>query len=172
VLLETVRLRIRPLEADDWRPMHAYLSDPAVRFFVPEWPETEEQAEEFVRRNLDDPRQYAVVLRDDGGLIGHIGFWKWFGPQTYEIGWAIAPAHQGCGYATEAAGAVLAYAFETLGLHRVVATCNPANTASVRVMEKLGMRREAHFRKCELRPDGTWSDEYFYAVLDEDWSTS
>jgi len=77
---------------------------------------------------------------------------------------------RGAAYATEAAGAVLGYAFETLGLHRVIATCDPANTASVRVMEKLGTRREAHFRKCELLPDGTWADEYFYALLDEDWS--
>lgn len=172
MILETARLRIRPLEPDDWRPLHAYLSDPSVRFFVPEWPETEEQTKEFVRGNVENPRQFAVVLRDDGRLIGHVGFWKWFGQQTYEIGWAIAPAHQGSGYATEAARATLAHGFETLGLHRVIATCNPENAASVRVMEKLGMRREAHFRKAFQAPGGEWWDEYFYALLEEEWPTS
>lgn len=80
------------------------------------------------------------------------------------------PAHQGRGYATEAALALLAHAFGTLGLHRIVATCQPQNTPSVRVMEKLGLRREAHFRKCMRAPGGGWWDEYLYALLEEDWA--
>ena len=56
-----------------------------------------------------------------------------------------------------------------LGLHRVIATCETDNAASVRVMERLGMRREAHFQQCYLREDGTCSDEYFYAVLADEW---
>jgi ribosomal-protein-alanine N-acetyltransferase len=169
IRIETERLLIRPFEADDWRAVHAYLSDPGVRFFVPEWPETEEEVQAFVHRNVEEPRQHALILHGDERLVGHVGFWQWFGPQTYEIGWAIARDHQGRGYATEAARAVLAYGFERLGLHRVIATCNPNNAPSVRVMEKLGMRREAHFRKCDLNPDGSWWDEYFYALLEDEW---
>jgi RimJ/RimL family protein N-acetyltransferase len=90
-------------------------------------------------------------------------------PRTHEIGWAVDPGHQGRGYATEAANALLAHGFEDLGLHRIIATCQPQNAASVRVMEKLGLRREAHFRQCMLAPDGTWWDEYFYALLDDEW---
>jgi len=56
-----------------------------------------------------------------------------------------------------------------LHLHRIIATCQPQNVASWRVMEKLGMRREAHFRKCLRRPENQWWDEYFYALLDEEW---
>ena len=61
--------------------------------------------------------------------------------------------------------------FETLGLHRVIATCQPENTASWRVMEKLGMRREAHFRKGHYR-GATWWDEYFYALLAKEWPSA
>ncbi len=56
-----------------------------------------------------------------------------------------------------------------MGLHRIIATCDPRNTASYRVMEKTGMRREGHSIKC-IRKDGEWVDEYFYAILDEEWA--
>ena len=169
--LQTVHLHIRPFEEEDWRTVHEYLSEPGMRNFVPEWPETAEETQAFVGRNLDgEARQYALALRDGGRLIGHVGFHPWFGPETYEIGWAVAPAHQGRGYATEAAFALLEHGFETLALHRIVATCQPQNTASVRVMEKLGLRREAHFLKCMPAPGGGWWDEYLYALLDEDWA--
>jgi [ribosomal protein S5]-alanine N-acetyltransferase len=65
--------------------------------------------------------------------------------------------------------ALLQYGFETLHLHRIIATCQPENVASCRVVEKLGMRREAHFRKCVRRPDNGWWDEYFYALLEGEW---
>jgi ribosomal-protein-alanine N-acetyltransferase len=98
-------------------------------------------------------------------LVGHMDFHPWFVGATHEIGWAIGRPHQGRGYATEAARALVAYAFETLRCHRVIATCQPENPASWRVMEKLGMRREAHFRQCLLQDTGEWWDEYFYALL-------
>ena len=168
--LETGRLRIRRFEPADVEAVCAYMKEPEVRAFVPDWPATPEQVDEFVRANLGpEPKQYALVLREDEVSIGHLGFHPWFGEATYEIGWAVAPAQQGHGYATEAARALLAHGFEELRLHRVIATCQPENAASVRVMEKLGMRREAHFRKAFPAPGGNWWDEYFYALLDEDW---
>ena len=57
------------------------------------------------------------------------------------------------------------FAFGALRCHRVVATCQPENVASWRVMEKLGMRREAHFRQGLYQATGEWWDEYFYALL-------
>ena len=72
----------------------------------------------------------------------------------------------------EAAHALLGYGFATLGLHRVIATCQPENVASWRVMEKLGMRREAHVRQCIPRDDGTWWDEYVYAILKAEWNAA
>jgi RimJ/RimL family protein N-acetyltransferase len=63
----------------------------------------------------------------------------------------------------------LRYGFESLQVHRLIATCQPQNRPSWRVMEKLGMQREGHFRKCIPRDETTWWDEYFYAILEEDW---
>ncbi|WP_288089053.1 GNAT family N-acetyltransferase [Roseiflexus sp.] len=74
----------------------------------------------------------------------------------------------GRGYATEAMRALFEYGFETSGLHRIADTCDARHAASVRVMEKLGMRREAHYR--ETIWDGAhWHDEYGYAILAREW---
>ena len=88
-----------------------------------------------------------------------------------EVGWAIHPDHQGNGYATEASRAMLGLAFDGLGLHRVVARCDGRNTASVAVMERLGMRKEAHFVENEF-VKGEWSDELVFAILRTEWAAS
>ena len=167
--VETDRLLIRPFEPDDWRAVHAYASDPAVMRYIPGGALSEDQARAFVGRNEGDEASVAAVLKAEGRLVGHLPFHPWFAPRIWEIGWVFHPRYHGQGYATEAAAALLGHGFERLGLHRVVATCQPENVASWRVMEKLGMRREAHFRK-GVRLDGeTWLDEYLYAILEEDW---
>jgi [ribosomal protein S5]-alanine N-acetyltransferase len=79
-------------------------------------------------------------------LIGHIAFFKYFGEHTFEIGWVFNPKYCNKGYASEAAYALLKYGFEELKLHRIIATCQPENTGSYRVMEKIGMRREGYFK--------------------------
>jgi ribosomal-protein-alanine N-acetyltransferase len=168
--IETQRLRIRAFRRDDWQAVHDYTSDPAVMMYLPEGPFTSEQAKAFVADNAGEQASaVAVLLKTDNMLIGHMVFHPWFAPQTYEIGWVFNRAYHGQGYATEAAVALLQYGFEALQLHRVVATSQPENVASCRVMEKLGMRREAHFRKCIRRADNRWWDEYFYALLEEEW---
>ena len=167
--IETERLRIRQVTADDWQAIHAYTSDPGVMTYLPEDAMSEEETRRFVATSMTEEAQaYAVLLRTEDRLIGHVTFHLWFAPRIYEIGWVFHPRYHGQGYATEAAATLLRYGFETLGVHRVVATCQPENTPSWRVMEKLGMLREAHFRKCMYR-DGTWWDEYLYAILEDEW---
>ena len=168
--IETQRLVIRQFEPEDWPAVYAYTSDTTVTTYLPEGQFTETQAREFVDKNTGEQAEaFPVVLKTEHKLIGHMIFHPWFAPQTYEIGWVLHPAYQGKGYATEAAHALLQYGFETLKLHRLIATCQPENLASSRVMEKLGMRREGHFRKCLYRQDNLWWDEYFYAMLEEEW---
>jgi ribosomal-protein-alanine N-acetyltransferase len=168
--IETQRLRIRPFQPNDWQAVYDYTSDPAVMMYIPEGPFTLEQAKAFVSDNMGEQAHFvAVLLNTDDLLVGHMEFHPWFASQTYEIGWVFNRAYHGYGYATEAAMALLQYGFETLHLHRIIATCQPENVASCRVMEKLGMRREAHFRKCIRLPDNRWWDEYFYALLEEEW---
>ena len=179
--IETQRLRIRSFQPNDWQAVYDYTSDPAVMMYIPEGlgagtdqgivePFTPEQARAFVADNMSEQAHFvAVLLKRTDMLVGHMQFHSWFAPQTYEIGWVFNRAYHGQGYATEAALALLQYGFESLHLHRIIATCQPENVASWRVMEKLGMRREAHFRKCIRRPDNRWWDEYFYALMEEEW---
>jgi RimJ/RimL family protein N-acetyltransferase len=164
--LETPRLILRPIAAADGPAIYEYMSDPIVTRWLPEGCLDAAQARAFARRNAGrSARAVAVIDRERDQLIGHMPFHPWFGPATQEIGWVIASTHQGRGYATEAARALTDFAFGVLRRHRLVATCQPENTASWRVMEKLGMRREAHFRRALHQKTGEWWDEYFYALL-------
>ena len=168
--IETARLRIRRFAPADWAAVYAYASDSAVMAWIPDGPMTEAQAREFAADNAGpEAVALAVVLKDAGRLIGTLAFHPWFAPRTWEIGWVFHPAYHGQGYATEAARALADYAFAVVHIHRLIATCQPQNPASWRVMEKLGMRREGYFQQCIHREDGTWWDEYFYAVLESEW---
>jgi RimJ/RimL family protein N-acetyltransferase len=168
--IETDRLRLRSITVGDWLQIHRYMSDPEVTRWLPEGVLDEAASQAFAARHASDEGEaVAVVSKDGGELIGHMPYHPWFGARTHEVGWVIGRPHQGRGYATEAAHALLAHAFETLGCHRVIATCQPQNPPSWRVMEKLGMRREAHFRAGLLRPSGEWWDEYFYAILEDEY---
>jgi RimJ/RimL family protein N-acetyltransferase len=168
--IETARLRLRAIAAGDWPQIHSYMSDPEVTRWLPEGVLDEAASQAFAARHAGDEGQaLAVLSKDSGEFLGHMPFHPWFGAHTQEVGWVFARPYHGRGYATEAAHALLACAFETLKCHRVIATCQPQNPASWRVMEKLGMRREAHFRSGIPRPSGEWWDEYFYAILAEEY---
>ena len=86
-----------------------------------------------------------------------------------ELGFIVHPRHQGKGYATEAARALLRWAFEEVGFHRIYGRAEPRNEASVRVMEKLGMRKEGHFVENEW-VKGEWQSDVLYAMLDREWA--
>lgn len=169
--IETSRLRLRAIAAGDWPAILAYMADPQVTAFLPGGVFDEQAARKFaLNQSGDDRDAVAVVEKASGQLIGHMPFHPWAEPQTYEIGWAFGRTHQGKGYATEAGRALLAHAFRSLNAHRVIATCQPENPASWRVAEKLGLRREAHFREHLYRGPGIWWDEYFYALLADEYS--
>lgn len=170
--LSTQRLTIRPFALDDWPAVFGYTANPMVMTYIPEGPYKRDQAVAFVEKHSgDDAEAVAVVLAAEQRLIGHIVFHPWFAPRTYEIGWIFDPAYYRRGYASEAAAAILDYGFATLILHRVIATCQPENPASYRVMERIGMRREGLFRQCIYRNNDLWWDELFYAILREEWAT-
>lgn len=167
--IETERLIIRKFKQADWQDAYTYLSNPAVMKYIPEDVFTKEQAEQFATEQAGEKGdKYAVVLQSTSQLIGHISFERYFGEHTYEIGWVFHPDYYNKGYASEAAYAILAYGFEQLQLHRIVATCQPENIGSYRVMEKIGMRKEGFFKQCIPDGDGWW-DEYYYAILRSEW---
>jgi ribosomal-protein-alanine N-acetyltransferase len=169
--LESPRLRLRAIAVGDWPAIFAYMSDPRVTAFLPEGTLDEDASRAFAQKHAgNDGSAVAVIEKTSGQLIGHMPFHPWFVRETYEIGWAFGRAAQGQGYATEAGEALLAHAFGALKAHRVIATCQPENAPSWRVAEKLGLRREAHFRSALYQSPGVWWDEYFYALLAEEFA--
>ncbi len=157
--------------------MHAIRSDPEVARYQYWAPQTAEEA----RRTLElkiaqtairvegDQLSLAVERRDTGEVIGDV-ILRWLSREhgTGEIGYVVAPAHAGNGFATEATRPMLAIAFEHLDLHRVIGRLEARNTASARVLEKLGFRREAHLVENEW-VKGEWQSELVYAMLDYEW---
>ncbi|KXY73615.1 MULTISPECIES: GNAT family N-acetyltransferase [Bacillus] len=168
MFIEAERLLIRKFEFKDWEAVHEYTSDSNVMKYIPEGVFTEEDTRNFVYKNMgENAKNFPVIQIDENILIGHIVFHKYFGEHTYEIGWVFNPKYFNKGYASEAAKAILKYGFKEMKLHRIIATCQPENTPSYRVMEKIGMRREGYFKKC-IPHGNEWWDEYYYAILEEE----
>lgn len=114
----------------------------------------------------------AVELPGSGQLIGDvILFWHSQEQRQGEVGYVFHPDHAGHGYATEAARVMLRLGFTDLRLHRITGRIDARNTASARVLGRLGMRREAHFRENEFIK-GEWTDEVVYAMLEDEWRPS
>jgi len=171
--METERLLIRRFTSEDGEALFEYLSREAVVRYEPYGVFTREQAQAEAERRAGDPNFLAVCLRDSGRLIGNL----YLAPgdfETWELGYVFHDGYQGRGYATEAARAVTDELFESGKARRIVAMCNPENTASWRLLERLGMRREGHLREniwfCK-DSDGLpiWKDTYAYAILRSEW---
>ena len=112
----------------------------------------------------------AVTIRPDDLPRGAIKLkLQYAESREWEMGWRIAPALWGQGYATEAAWGVLDYAFKELNVHKVVAFCKTLNVASWRVMEKLGMTRDGLLREDRIW-NGAWSDAFLYSILEREWA--
>ncbi|MCU5471410.1 GNAT family N-acetyltransferase [Bacillus paranthracis] len=168
MFIKAERLLIRKFEFKDWEAVHEYTSDSDVMKYIPEGVFTEEDTRNFVNKNMGgNAKSFPVILIGENILIGHIVFHKYFGEHTYEIGWVFNPKYFNKGYASEAAQATLKYGFKEMKLHRIIATCQPENTPSYRVMEKIGMKREGYFKKC-IPHGNEWWDEYYYAILEEE----
>ena len=175
--IQTDRLILRDLVEDDWRAVHAYASDPEVVRYMPFGPNTERQSKEFVEKSIAeqraDPRvnyALALTLRETGDFIGGATVAGEAGIPGGDagLGYCLDRSAWGKGYATEAARALIEFAFESLGAHRVHAGCDTRNTASARVLEKVGMRYEESVRHNVRLRDG-WRDSYHYAILEDEW---
>lgn len=175
--IETERLRLRPFNRGDVDAVVAYREREDVARYLSDGPMSRESVSEIVglrvgQFNLTaegDKVFLAVDLREPQAMVGEVSLiWRDAASRQGEIGYILNPAHHGRGYATEAAGALLDLGFDGLGLHRIYARCAAANTASWRVMERLGMRREAHFRE-HVFAKGAWGDELVYAIVEDDW---
>jgi RimJ/RimL family protein N-acetyltransferase len=175
--LETPRLILRPFSIDDLDALVDIQSRPDVTRYllydVRDRDQVRRVLEERIRadRFERDAVDLAVVLPDTGALIGDVAlFLRSREHRQGEIGYLFHPDYRGRGYATEAARALLRLGFEGYGLHRIVGRIDARNTPSARVLERLGMRREAHFVQNEI-VKGEWADEVVFAMLEDEWQS-
>ncbi|MEV0808073.1 GNAT family protein [Micromonospora sp. NPDC050200] len=175
--VRTERLDLRAFNPADLAALHAYRSRADVTRYLYFVPEDEAatgatlatKCRRTTLRAEGDVLCLAVVLRRTGDLVGDVVLsWTSAAHRQGEIGYVLHPDHAGHGYATEAARELLRLGFDGLGLHRIVGRLDARNTASARVLERLGMRREAHLRENEL-VKGEWTDEAVYALLAREW---
>jgi len=171
----TERLTLRRARVDDADAVLSYRRLPGVADWIGAPPE------DFPARFAAPERlDLLLVVERQGAVIGDLMIKiadAWAPPRAAsrahgvqaELGWSLRPEETGRGYATEAVEAALSICFDDLGLRRVTASCFVANTQSWRLMERVGMRREARTVKDALHPGGEWLDGYSYALLADEW---
>ena len=175
--LKTPRLMLRPYTLNDLDDLYDIQSRPEVTRYLLFGARNREEVRKSLRQKVaaavleaeGGSLTLAVVLPEGGAVIGDVMlFWRSQEHRQGEIGYIFHPDHGGQGYATEAARVMLRLGFEELGLHRIIGRVNARNTASARVLERLGMRREAHFIQNEI-VKGMWTDEIVFAMLEDEW---
>jgi RimJ/RimL family protein N-acetyltransferase len=175
--LQTERLLLRPFAPTDFDALLAIHSRADVARYLYWDPRTSAEVRETLAAKVrstaivseGDNLSLAAELRSTGELIGDCNLhWTSAEHRQGEIGFVFHPDHHGKGYATEAAEALLELAFDGLRLHRVIGRLEARNAASARVLERLGMRQEAHLVENEY-VKGEWQSEVIYALLDREW---
>ncbi len=175
--LITGRLRLRPFTRGDVDAVFAYRSREDVARYLFDPPLSREEcalaiqqrSTQFQLEQDGDRIILAVETLDEAILVGEVSLiLRSLEARQGELGWIFHPDHQGQGYASEAMSCLIELAFGEGDLHRLYARCDAANTPSWRLMERLGMRREAHFREHGLFK-GRWDEEFYYALLQREW---
>ena len=176
--LVTDRLRIDDLVPDDAAVLFDYRSDTEVARFQSWSPASIDETRAFIVRNAASPfgesgawYQLAVRSAATDELVGDLGVhFLAQDDRQVEIGFTIAPAHQRQGFGKSAVTALLDYLFTVLSKHRVFASVDPRNTASMALLRNVGMRQEAHFRQ-SLLWRGEWVDDVVFALLSSEWKS-
>ena len=174
--IRTERLLLRPWRPDDLDTYHRLRSDPEVARFLYDRPLSRAEARAklaSLRTTISEPGEWvnvAVEVTSSGEVAGDVGLgWVRDVHRLADIGYTFLPDNRGNGYATEAATAMVDLAFAELGCHRVAGHLDARNTASAALLQRLGMRHEAHLIENEW-VKGEWTDESIYAVLATEWS--
>jgi RimJ/RimL family protein N-acetyltransferase len=174
--IQTERLFLRKLTLQDVPAIHSYRSDPEVMRYQTWHPASAQEIGAFIENInrigfdvVDTWFQLGIYLRATQVLIGDIGI-HFLPPDNRqaEIGFTIAPQYLHKGYATEAVDQLLKYLFKNLGKHRVIASVDPGNSPSIKLLERIGMRKEAHFRY-SIWTGKEWADDIVYALLETEW---
>ncbi|MEV6599583.1 GNAT family protein [Actinoplanes sp. NPDC051346] len=178
MLITTERLVLRRFRLEDVPALARYRSDPEVARYQ-SWrsPYSLDKARYAVQTMVAaDPGQpgwfqYAVELPGEAALIGDVGVNLADNLRQAEIGYTLDPRWQGHGYASEAVRGVLGHLFSVAGLARVSAECDARNTASARLLERVGFTREG-LRRQHTWIKNEWTDDLLYGLLSSDWESA
>ncbi len=174
LVLETARLKLRTYSKTDIAelvPLIGAREVAATTLRIP-YPYSEKDAIEFIAASeSDSERRLAIIQRTDGRLIGGVGLRLASQHQHAELGYWLGVPYWGKGYATEAAREMLRYGFEDLHLHRIFASHFNNNTASGRILKKLGMRYEGCQRE-QFRKWDQFLDSELYGMLRQEWDAA
>jgi len=176
-VIKTKRLTLRPFTMSDMDDVFEYASDSEWAKYLVNIPQpfTLKDAKEFVRRfsdlkAWDTLPMFAIVFK--GKVIGEVYLNDMnLQNERTELGYDLSRAYRGKGLATEAAGAVIDWAFQTYNLNKIYSTCDPRNNRSIRVMEKLGMSQEGTLRN-HLKWNGESRDVMYSSILRHEWLSS
>jgi len=174
-MIETKRCILRPIDSKDKEQFFHYRSDTETNKYQGWIPKTIEDVDEFIAKNPKEFNtagtwsQLMIIQKEENIILGDIGV-HFIDIESYqcEIGCTLNKKHHGKGYATESVGAVIDYLFTQLDKHRITTSIDPRNTNSIKLVEGLGFRKEAHFKQ-SLCIGGKWVDDVVYGLLKSDW---
>ena len=173
--LETKRLIIRPVILEDRDEIFKYRCDKETNKYQGWIPETIDDVETFIgkiAKQIDEPEtwfQFVMIEKKTKEIIGDLGIhFSDNENKQVEIGCTLNRDFQNEGYATESVNRVIDYLFKDLKKHRITASIDPGNTSSIRLVERIGFRKEAHFIE-SLFINGKWVDDLVYVLIEKDW---
>lgn len=173
--IKTKRLMVRPVSMDDKESLYTYRSDAETNQYLSMVPSSIDDIENFINKtskimNVPDTWYQLVLLEQASNqVIGDVGI-HFLGPENnqVEIGYTLDKRYRGHGYMTEALSEIIDYLVHSLNKHRIIASIDPINLDSMRLVERLGFRKEAHFKE-SLFFHGKWVDDVIYAILAKEW---
>ena len=173
--LKTERLILRPVEEKDAKAIFNYRSDSTTNQYQGWIPKSLDDVHKFINKVspkidiVDTWFQFVIIKNDSNEIIGDVGihFLDTDNKQA-EIGCTLDKTYQGKGYATEALKETLDYLFNKLNKRRIIGSIDPRNIKSTGLVERLGFRKEAHFKESILI-NGEWIDDLVYAILKDEW---
>lgn len=174
--LSTERLILRPLNTNDKQAIFEYHSNAECNKYQGWIPKTLSDVEQFIGKLAPIPNQVdtwfqlAIIEKESEKLIGDVGI-HFIGNENKQVGlgYTLAQKYQGLGFANEAITRTIDYLFLDLKKHRITASVDPNNISSIRLLEKLGFRKEAHFIE-SYNQDGKWMDDALFALLSREWT--
>lgn len=174
-MIETKRTVLRPIDSKDNKQIFGYRSDSETNKYQGWIPKTLSEVNEFISKNSDEINKpetwFQLVITDKttNEIIGDIGI-HFIDSDNFqsEIGCTLNKEYHGKGLATETLRATIDYLFNKLDKHRIVTSIDPKNINSIKLVERLGFRKEGHFKE-RLLIDGKWVDDIIYAILKSEW---